>query len=477
MTSSGPTRSSRRFFLDSGLLAASRVTALGGGFLLIVYLARRLGPADFGCFSAVLAYTTWLQLFATAPVFTALVTALARRRPDEPDPLPVGLAITGAVALLLAGGMLAGAGMLGAVIGHSDAALAVRLGAAEVLAGSLASIATAALNGHGRHRTAAGVFLLHPLARLVGCVVLVEVGFGAVGAVAGTALASGVQATGALFMLRHELRWTWPAGFLRIVREAAPVTGLSAALRMMQSIDLLGVVLVRASADIGVYGSAHRLAAAASFVNNSTNIIALQELSAAHARHDAAKARNIATRQIELGLLTLGATLALTPAAPDLALLVLGPQYSGHGTLFMCFVAATGTRLFLSNTIVLVRAARDTNHSTAAVAAGLSALTLFLLLGGAQGRLAHIAAATALVAGGVAWFTTHRALRLWNAPWPWRTIGGTVLGLGAVGLFGVASTGTNVWLRAALCEGLFTAVVLGIGRPQALAPLLKRLRR
>ena len=229
------------------------------------------------------------------------------------------------------------------------------------------------------------------------------------------------------------------------------------------AIDLLGVVVTRSTPEIGIYGSAHRLAGAAAFVNSSSTLVAIQELSSAHTCGDARRARAIASRQVELGLLSAGALLAVAPAAPDLAVLALGPKYAGHGNLFIWFAAATAARLFLANSLVLVKITRETARTTWTVLAGLAGISIFLLCAGDL-RLASIAAGTAVVAGLVGVVTVRRALRLWGAPWPARVSIGVLAGLLAAGCFGLASTGMSVWLRAAFCELLFAALALGVGR-------------
>jgi SAM-dependent methyltransferase len=258
------------------------------------------------------------------------------------------------------------------------------------------------------------------LARPIAIVLLVELGFGVTGAMAGSVLA-------ALAGLRVAARM---AGVPMVVGRLTPLPGvwqlavpvfvLSLSLRVFDKLGLLSVQALGSSLESGFFAAAQNLAIAPGLVAMSLSPLLLAELTRLHVRGDAAQSAALVGASVRLvvGLVPLAAIGAA--ASHEIMPLVYGSGFAPAAPLAWPLLGAATAMLLVSvTTSVLIacdRAALAAHTVWPWVAPTLVALGLFVPHGGAR--------AAALVTGGAV--AASAAASLWAvarattfpAPWP-----------------------------------------------------------
>lgn len=363
---------------NAGWLLLERLVRLGGGLLISLWLARHLGPADFGALNYAIALTLVFGALAALGLDGILVRELVRA-PDEAQAL-----LGSAAALRLAGGALAlGLAALTAALLRPGDPLTLALVAVLGLAGPLQASAVIDLWFQARQQAGAavlariGAFLAAASLR-VGLIlggapllafawaVVAEAGLGAIAV--GLAFGRSRERPGAwrfdLGRARRLLADSWPLIF----------SGLMVTIYLR--VDQLMLGQIRGDVELGVYSAAVRLAEIWPMLPTTLATAALPGVVAAREAGPAAYAERLRRLYALIAALGYLGVLATTLLARPLVGLLLGPGYAAAApTLVVLGWAGLFTGLGVARSAYL----------TAENLAGLHFLTVLL------GGLANVA--------------------------------------------------------------------------------------
>ncbi len=166
-------------------MTAGRVLAVGAGFALNVFLARRLGPISFGLFAVVATVLAWLELIVNEglPLWLARVVGRSDEGPLVPRAYFVGQI---AVSLLLAAGLAMAAPALALAFGHPSDSLLFRVAAIDIPIVASYSLFGAVLLGSRTYGLESVATSGYAIIKLVATVLLVQAGLSVLGAVVGS---------------------------------------------------------------------------------------------------------------------------------------------------------------------------------------------------------------------------------------------------------------------------------------------------
>ena len=256
-------------------------------FLTLIILARQLQPAELGLYGIAIAFYTVLGLFSTFSLGTALRKKLAEDRGDEGRSKLVSSAfsVTLTFSLLVALIGLALSGFVATNVYHQPQILDT-LVLASLLAvfWALFNITISILVGIGRVTESAIVDIVYSVVQLIAAPLLVFMGYGLLGAVAGLGigLIFGVV-VGVLYIIR-DLR-IGKAGveittMKEIVGFSVPVFISALALQGAYNLGILLLGTFASASVVGNYYNAYKLGSLFVIIINSMTFVLLPAFSA-----------------------------------------------------------------------------------------------------------------------------------------------------------------------------------------------------
>ena len=305
----------------------ARVTLRGGAWLLFgdglyvptalvisVFLARRLGPSQYGVFALAATAIGWLEWLIGSLFSRAAVRQLAAAR----DWRPVASAV---VRTMLVAGVVAGALLgafavpAGALLGERTLVPLLYLVALNAPILGLALGYRFVLAGLERFRARAIASGLRWIGRLALVLVLVEAGLGVTGAVAATVGAAALELVVAWCFVRPPLVWAGPTPWRELTRLAAPIFLAGVSVQVFARVDLICVQVIGwGTAGTGLYGAAQSLAALPGFITTAFTPALLASLTTLVAAGDRTSARTLSRHAIRgvLWLVPVAAAVAAT---------------------------------------------------------------------------------------------------------------------------------------------------------------------
>jgi len=394
-------------------MTGSRIVSIGVGYLLNVYLARRLGPAGFGLFAVVITILVWLELVVAEGLPLWVVRSAGDAREGGRLPRSYVLVQLG-VSLALAALLVAVAPALARVFAQpADAALRYatslfRVSAVDIPLFGLYNLFLAVLLGAGAYGLQATSTSGYAIVKLVATVALVQAGLSVLGGVLGTIVGSlgGLLLVLALIALRlRGVRLFGQETHRR--REAVAGSVVPAALLIVQTLALSADVwIVKATlppADAGFYRAASLIAQVPIALSGGLVWALYSAYSDAHRRGDTERLRHYASQTVRL--LVAGGALAVALVAPTaraLLVTVYSARYAAGGPLLATLVAGTGVgvvALALAPTLIIEGRGRPL-LAGASVLVGVEVAAAVVLAPrvGPLGAAAPVAAAFALAA-------------------------------------------------------------------------------
>jgi O-antigen/teichoic acid export membrane protein len=377
----------------------------------VPYLARQLGPGDYGL--ADLATST-AALVGLVAMFAGDVSA-ARRAGMAPtaDERAMALrmyvvatavvAIAAAVVLLPLGGLIAGG--LWSTQGQAGlAALAIILVPVSAIQAALANVPR--LTGHGRQH--AGLALVDLGAQLALAVLFVALGMGPTGVVAGFVAGSLIGLLAAAWPARRLLAGPMDAGLgLRLVREGAPFLPAL----VLPVVADFGTRVILASqlstSEVGLFGVAIRVASVMSLVAGAfTSAYGPELLGRQYSLATVASFRRVFVSYVT----TLAATAVIVSVwAPEIIAVVAGAGFADAG-LMLPWLAAAGAAAGSYALLMLAAGVGDRTGSVAWTAA-LGAASQLVLVAWLIGPLGAVSSGMAVLLGQLmAVALLHRAI-------------------------------------------------------------------
>jgi lipopolysaccharide exporter len=406
--------------------SAGRTTLRGGAWLLAgdslfvptalvisAFLARRLGPSQYGLFALATTVSGWLEWFIASLFSRAAVRQVAAAR----DWRPIGSAV---VRSMLAVGVAAGA--LLALVAVPAAGLLGERGLVPLLylAALNAPIAALALShrfvltGLERFRARAVASGVRWLGRLALVLAFVEAGFGVTGAVAATVGAGLLEFLAARSVVRPRLVGAGPTPWRELGRLAAPLFVAGASVRAFERVDLVCLQAIGGrAADTGTYGAAQSLAALPGFVVTAFAPVLLASVTRLVVAGDWVSVRALSRQALRAVAWVVPVAGVIAALSGTIVRLLFGEAFAAAGPVLAVLSIAS-----LANVVLVVAStllvATDRAGTTVAIAAPLVPVAIagHLLAIPRFGGLgaATVTAAVSCVAAGVAVIVLARVM-------------------------------------------------------------------
>jgi O-antigen/teichoic acid export membrane protein len=462
----------------SALQIASRVAVLGCGLALMGYLTRNLGLADYGRYALAVMLVNWAATSLALATGGALVRLVAGKHDGHRYAVSMlQLSTIAGVALGIA--FFFAAGPIASALKSPGIADLLRILAIDLPLGAMAGIHLGVLTAQGRFLKNAGGVLAGWIFQLAAAVAFVEGGLGARGA-AWAIVASGfAQLLLARAMSGLPIFSTERVPFSELWSQTRLLAAAQVALRVSQGMDLLAVKYFLGSPAVaGLYAGAQNIGFAALMLFQPTAPVVLQSLSKSRREENPAEAARVGVTFIRVSLIYGGALIALSVFSGEIAVFLLGSQFSESGPVLAVLLAAMAFRIQAVAGRTLLSAAGEKVSILIplllliGLAAGGFALAIpaFGILGGA-GVAAALALGTAIV-------SLRDGLRLLNLAFPWATLLRTLIAASATAAFAVWLRGfsLHVLIELTLATPLYAATLILLGEWKPTKARLLQLR-
>lgn len=307
------------------------------GFITAVFLARKLGPVNFGLFAVALRLVSWIEWTSLTVFYSATVKFVS----EEDDWRAVGTTV---VRLhLVAGGSIAAllwimSSPLARAFSEPAMATYLKLFAIDIPIFSLFSANSSMLVGRGLFRERAWLGSSYWIARLVLIVVFVEMGLSVNGAIIGVIGASTIALIMSRFFVRPPVFSGATFPVRRLLGFSAPVFMSSLTSRMLR-LDLIVLkVLGGTAAQVGFYSAGQSLSIHTSLLSGSLSPPLLSTLSRLIKQGDESKAKEIGQTAMRLVVWLLPFAAMTAGAATEIVDLVFGKEFAPAGPILALLI-------------------------------------------------------------------------------------------------------------------------------------------
>lgn len=443
-------------------MVGSRVAVLGCGLVLMGYLARNLGLADYGRYALSIMLVNWVGVSIGLATGGALVRLVAGRADGHRFAVSM-LQMAALVSTGLGVALFAAADWIAAGLHSPAIAELLRILAIDLPLGGMAGVHLGILTARGEFgKNAVGV-LAGWILQLGTAVVFLENGLAARGAawavVAGGAgqllLVRGMSGVG----IFHRDR----AGFMELWAETRLIAIAQTALRVSQGMDLLAVKFFLLSPVFaGLYGGAQNIGFAASMLFQPTTPVVQQSLSKSRLAENPAEAVKVAETFLRVAAIYGGILVSLGVFSGEIAVFLLGREFAECGPVLWVLLIAVVFRIQAMAGRTLVSAAGERASIL---------LPLLLLIVAAVGAFALVVPKAGLIgaawvaaclAFGTAMLSLRDGLGLIGLRYPWATLARTTLasiGTVCAGL-GLRGLGLHVLVDLALATVLYAGMLI-----------------
>jgi O-antigen/teichoic acid export membrane protein len=338
-------------------VSLARLLLIPTGFVITVFLTRRLGPRDYGLFTLVAVLMGWVEMM-TAALFERTTIRFVGQAEDWE---PIGTAVL-RLYLAVGFGSLVILWLLASPIARllNEPVLAtyVRLYALGMPLSSLSRAHTDVLVGLGQFRWRAFTVAGYWIARLVLIVALVGVGLSVAGAILGSICAPLIVLIVARFYVRPRLLGRTSFSIRRLWGYAVPLFFFALSLRFFSKVDLFALkALSGTAAQAGVYGAAQSLTRLPGIFVGALSPLLLSTMSGALPADQDRLARRMARDAMRVVVLLLPVGGLTAGAASEIVRLVFGLQYASTAPLLALLIfGALGTAMISVTTAILTAA-------------------------------------------------------------------------------------------------------------------------
>ena len=324
--------------------------------VLMGYLTRRLGTAEYGRYAVSFVLMNWLAITIAVATGGATVRLVAGKTNGQRYAVTM-LQMVGLLAATLAVLIALVAQPLADLLRSPGIAPLLRILSADFAMGAVAGIYGGILVAQGRYGLSALTALLATTTQLLAAFFFVERGLLAAGAcwavVAGSVvqLVIGRWASGIPFFSRDRVPFGDLWGHTRLL------AGAELALRMTQSMDLLAVKFFAISPSLaGLYAGGQNIGQAGLLMFGPTQGVLLQSMAQSRRDGNHDEAARTGTLYLRVAL-TYGALLcALSVLADEIAVFLLGPAFTRSGPILAILLWAVAFRLLAGTGRTLIAA-------------------------------------------------------------------------------------------------------------------------
>jgi O-antigen/teichoic acid export membrane protein len=434
----------------SVIQVGARIGMLLLGVVLMGYLARRLGTAEYGRYAVAVVLINWLMITIVVATGGATIRLVAGQKNGRRYAVSM-LQMAGMLATTLAVVIALTAQPLADLLRSPGIAPLLRILSADFALGTVAGIYVSILVAQGRYVLSAGISLATMATQVLAAFIFVEQGLLASGAclalVAGAVvqLVMGRWASGIAFFSRDRVPFADLWGHTRLL------AGAQLALRISQSMDLLAVKFFAVSPALaGLYAGGQNIGQAGFMLFGPTQAVLLQSMAKSRREENHLDAARTGTLYLRVTL-TYGALLcALSVLADDIVVFVLGPSFAASGPILAILLWAVAFRLLAATGRTLISAVGEKVSImlplVLLIALGIAAYAIAIPRGGIVA-----AAAVALGMAAAAGFTSLReGLKLMGIRFPWISLAKIIAAAAVTAIIAWSLPGTGWFLIAKL---------------------------
>lgn len=324
-------------------LMAAQLVLMAGGYAVHFFVARRLGPSDYGTLGVVMAFLIWAEVSLTAGFPYAI-----RKFGSENSSLVPAIAraaIRGQFihSMLLFALAMAAAPFVAKLLRDPKLTALIRLASLDIPVFAFYFCYTAVLNCRRRYTLQSGAMMAYAACKVGTMLTLVALGFGVAGALVGNILAS-VAGLGAALVFAGGLPKAQGYPIRELVKFAGGTSALAVTFTLLVSIDLFAVKAFMSNPDdVGFYTAASALAKAPFMVFLGIATATLPALSRAWHEDDPDEFRAHLVRALRTHLLLAApVTAILAGESKGIIDLLFGARYaSGAAALPVLALAMT----------------------------------------------------------------------------------------------------------------------------------------
>lgn len=434
-------------------MVASRVAVLGCGLVLMGYLTRNLGLADYGRYALSILLMNWIGVsigLATGGALVRLVAGRADGHKFAVSMLQFVTLVAGSAGILL----FVAAGWIAAAVRAPGIAELLRILAIDLPLGGMAGVHLGILTARGEFgKNALGV-LAGWIFQLGAAVAFLEGGWAANGAAWAVVAGGAGQWILVWMMSRVGIFSRERVAFSELWAETRLLAGAQVALRVSQSMDLLAVkYFLLSPAFAGLYAGVQNIGFAALMLFQPTTPVVQQSLSKSRLAENHAEAAKVAQTFLRVGVIYSGILVALGVFSGKIAVFLLGQEFVESGPVLSVLLVAVAFRIQAAAGRTLISAAGERAAILVPLLVLIGAGALAFALVVPKAGLVGAAWVAVLLGFGTAIFSIRDGMRLLNLRYPWATLSRVVIA-------SAVTAGAGFWLQD---RGLPVLVDLTLG--------------
>jgi O-antigen/teichoic acid export membrane protein len=456
-------------------MIASRVAVLGCGLVLMGYLTRQLGLADYGRYALSILLVNWISVsiaLATGGALVRLVAGRADGHRYAVSMLQLVTLVSGGLGILL----FVGAGWIAAAVRSPGIAELLRILAIDLPLGGMAGVHLGILTARAEFgKNAVGV-LAGWFFQLGAAVCFLESGWAGRGAAWAVVVGGAGQLVLARAMSGVGIFSRERVPFSELWAETRLLAGAQVALRVSQSMDLLAVkYFLLSPAFAGLYAGVQNIGFAALMLFQPTTPVVQQALSRSRLAENHAEAAKVARTFLRVAAIYSGILVALGVFARDIAVFLLGREFTESGPVLAVLLVAVAFRIQAAAGRTLISAAGERAAILAPLLALIVAGAVAFALVVPKAGLIGAAWVAAFLGFGTAIFSIRDGMRLLKLRYPWATFARVAVASSVAACMGfwLRDRGFPVLIDLTLATILYGATLLLL---REWRPTRKRLR-
>lgn len=405
-----------------------------------MFLTRHLALADYGRYALALVLVNWIANSISIATGSALVRMVAGNPQGERYAAAV-LQLAGMAGTALGILVFLCAEPIALTMNSPGISGLLKILAVEIPVSALCTVYCGILTAKGKNAKSAASLIAGSALQLGAILVFTASGLG----VDGAAWAMVVAEFGQLAILKAMDSTPLVGGdrapFSEIWAHARLIGGAQVLLRFSQTMDLVAAKYFLGSPALaGLYAGAQNISFAAMMLFAPSTSVVLQALSKSRMEGNHSEAGSIATTYIRVGLIFGGALVAMSPMSPQIALLLLGPQFKGAGPVLAVLLTAVAFRInaVIGRTLIAATGEQALIMFPLVVLIGFG-IAAFALVVPSAGLLGA-ACVAAFLALGTAIFSLRDGMKLLGIRYPWATFLRVAVASAATG-------GAGFWLK------------------------------
>ena len=322
-------------------LGGNIIDSVANGILMIVLARFLLTPESFGLLHYGLSIVGVIAIFGTLGLPSSAARYITEFAETEPGQvrhvIRFSLVVVLGLSIVVGAGIAAGSGLIATALEEPDLAPLLVIGAGYIVFGTLRSSVGRLFQAVNRVDWSGRLTALSGVSRLIGAVLLVLAGFGAVGALAGYVVGFAITAAvgGVVFYRSQYTSFPSTDEMLpglrrRILEYSVPLTATRGANVLDKRIDTVLVGMFIGPAAVGFYTIAKQVSQFASIPAESLGYTISPAIGEQSAKQNRSRARQVYESSLQhVVLLYVPAMVGLILVADPVVSTVFGPEYAG----------------------------------------------------------------------------------------------------------------------------------------------------